>query len=230
MTTPTYDAPGVDMKEYNEKLVSTVKVIGDGWVESPYYDNVESQLRRFWHTGSIFKEFMDRLDLTHTVELACGHGRHSEQIINKAGKITLLDINQTNIDFCKSRFSDAKNIEALLNNGLDFSALADESVTSVFCYDAMVHFDHRCVSSYLQDFTRIAKKGSFGLFHHSNYSYPFSDHYGKNPHSRNFMTKELFARYALDSDLNVEEQVVFDWGGGENLVKNLDCLSLVSKT
>jgi len=217
------------MKEYSEKVKAAVKVVGEGWVESPYYDNVEKQIPRFWNAGSVFKKLFDNLDLTHVVELACGHGRHSAQIQDTADKLTLLDINQTNVDYCSKRFAQSKNIDVLLNNGLDFSPLTNESVTAVFCYDAMVHFDHRCVNSYLQDFTRVAKKGSLGLFHHSNYNYPFSDHYGQNPHSRNFMTKELFARYALDCDLVVEEQIVVDWGGGENLKKGLDCVSLVRK-
>lgn len=216
--------------EFDQKLVEAVKTVGSGWVKSPYYDNVENQVSTFWGEGTVFRKLFNNLDLESVVELACGHGRHANQIVNEAKKITLLDINQTNVDFCEKRFASASNVKVYLNNGLNFVPVKDCSVTSVFCYDAMVHFDHRNVLTYLKDLHRILVDGGLGLFHHSNNSYPFAKHYGQNPHSRNFMTKELFARYALDCDLEVVEQHVINWGGGEKLVKNLDCVSLLRKS
>ncbi|MEZ5920869.1 MAG: class I SAM-dependent methyltransferase [Parvularculaceae bacterium] len=215
--------------KYTDKLKAEVRVIGDGWKQSAYYDNVERTIPAFWGEHSFFKNCFDRLDLGHVVELACGHGRHAEQIKDAAGKISLMDVNQENIDYCKERFKGLQNVAYFTNNGLDFTPLEDNSASSIFCYDAMVHFDHRCVLSYLEDARRILVPGGMALFHHSNNSYPFSTHYGQNPHSRNFMTKELFARYSLDSGLEVIDQFVFDWGSGEKLVKNLDCLTLVRK-
>ena len=217
------------MTDYDERLAASVRAIGDGWAESPYYANVENMLAQFWREKSPFYAMFKRLDLTHVIELACGHGRHSEQIKDKAERITLMDINESNVEVCRSRFKDNHNVSAIINNGLDFFPLPDSSVSAVFCYDAMVHFDHRSVATYLQDFSRVVADGAYGLFHHSNNGNPFFTHYGQNPHSRNFMTKELFARYALDADLNVVEQEVIGWGGGDNRVADLDCISLVQK-
>ena len=38
----------------------------------------------FWDEHLPFRPFFERLDLTATLELACGHGRHAEMIIDHA--------------------------------------------------------------------------------------------------------------------------------------------------
>tara|TARA_R100000935_G_scaffold22300_2_gene41155 strand:- start:1125 stop:1781 length:657 start_codon:yes stop_codon:yes gene_type:complete len=217
------------MKDKQNQLLEEVKLIGDGWKSSQYYENVENMLKVFWGEDSRFLKRFETLDLSRVLELACGHGRHTEQIKKKAKEIILMDYNQENIDFCKERFKDQKNVDYFKNNGLNFQPIPDSSLTAIFCYDAMVHFDHRNVLSYLEDTLRVLAPGGRALYHHSNNSYPFATHYGQNPHSRNFMTKELFARYCMDCGLKVLDQTVFGWGGGKKRVEDLDCLTLLEK-
>jgi cyclopropane fatty-acyl-phospholipid synthase-like methyltransferase len=90
----------------------------------------------------------------------------------------------------------------------------------------MVHFEHQCVLSYLQDTQRVLIPGGLALYHHSNYPNSNFQHYGQNPHARNYMTKELFRNFTLKSGLIIKEQIVINWGND----KDLDCLSLVQKT
>src|SRR5690606_19763180 len=76
---------------------------------SPYYADAERWLGVFWGDGSVFRLWFEDLDLTDTLELACGHGRHSAQIIESVGSLTLVDILESNIDACRARFDGNDN-------------------------------------------------------------------------------------------------------------------------
>ena len=100
-----------------------------------------------------------------------------------------MDIFQENIDFSRHRLRFFNNVDSHVNNGYDFQPIADGSLSSIFCYDAMVHFAPEVVRSYLKDTARVLKPGGRALFHHSNYPTAPKEHYGQNPHARNQMTK-----------------------------------------
>ena len=207
------------------RLESDVAVVGEAWAESAYYDDAERWTFLFWDPHTTFRRMFDTLDLSVVVELACGHGRHAERILKRAGRVVMIDIFDSNLDFCRKRFGDAPNVEYVKGDGSTFRPIADGSVTAVFCYDAMVHFSPEMVRSYLQDTARVLKPGGMGLFHHSNFPAPLEQHYGLNPHSRNHMTAPLFSAYAQAAGLDVVESVVIPWGE----IKDLDALSLVRK-
>ena len=97
------------------------------------------------------------------------------------------------------------------------------SVTLVYCFDAMVHFDSDVVRSYLRDTKRVLKPGGRAFFHHSNYT--GGHDWKKNPASRNFMSKELFGHYAMKEGLAVIKQRVINW----DIHDNLDCLSMIGR-
>jgi hypothetical protein len=100
------------------------------------------------------------------------------------------------VDYCNARLGQRENLRVLVNNGVGFQPLPDSSLTSIFCYDAMVHFDRQVVRSYLGDAVRVLVPGGKALFHHSNHSFDPDSHFGTNPLARAFMSKGLFARYA----------------------------------
>ncbi len=207
--------------------------IARDWKVSDYYDKAESDAWTdvFWKPGTQFRRLFEKLDTTSTVELACGHGRHSARLLSlkrdqtALQSLVLLDVVEENVLHCKERLSDVSEVSAHTNNGYDFHPVEDGSVSAIFCFDAMVHFEYDAVFSYLQDASRILRQGGRALFHHSNLDkYPGSD-YKNNPHWRNFMSKNLFAHAATRSGLRVLEQVTIDW----DKARNLDCLTLVEK-
>ena len=175
--------------------------------------------------GVPFRRLFDRLDLTDTLELACGHGRHSEHIAGRCGRLVLMDIHQENIEFCGRRLARFQNVEHYLDNGFDFQPAPANSFTALFCYDAMVHFSPDIVRSYVLDTARVLKAGGKALYHHSNYPAPPDRHYGQNPHARNHMTQQLFRQYCVEAGLVFEEAIVMPWGHDADL----DCLSLLRK-
>ena len=166
----------------------------------------------------------NHLDSSIILELACGHGRHSEQMKSWSNQKILMDINQANIDFCIERFAGDPRCTLLVNNGYDCRPLGDSSCTAVFCYDAMVHFDSEIVFSYLRDIFRILKPGGRALLHHSNYTGNPGGDYRGNPHWRNYMSQSLFKHYSKKSGLNIIDSVTMNWGDDN---PDLDCLTLI---
>lgn len=209
----------------NSDLKSSVDVVGEAWKESPYYADAEQWTFIFWDKNRGFREYFDRLDLSSVVELACGHGRHSERVALLATHLTLMDIHEGNLEACRRRLARFPGIEYVKIEGFDYQPLRDASVSSVFCYDAMVHFSPDLVASYLKDTGRILAPGGMALFHHSNHDSGVDRHYGQNPHARNRMTMADFRAHAQAGGLEVVESKTMDWGG----IAALDGLTLLRK-
>lgn len=211
------------------RLAASVQEVARYWHNDPYYDRAEQDdwLHGFWDINNEkypFRRLFGALNLEITVELATGHGRHAAQIADTCPALILMDVVSENVAYCKGRFAGRENIVSVQNNGADFYPLPDASVTSVFSYDAMVHFEYDVVLSYVRDAARILKKGGRGLFHHSNYSEdPGGDH-RTHPGGRNFMSQALFLHAARRSGLRIIESAIMDWDAPQT-----DCLTLFEK-
>jgi SAM-dependent methyltransferase len=207
--------------------------VAQRWKVSPYYDRAERKdwMEAFWSPRGRFRPLFDNLHTRTVVELACGRGRHTAQMLDipelcdGLEDIYLMDVNEENITSCIERFSDVPFVHSVVNNGYNFQPLKDQSVTAIFCYDAMVHFEYDAVMSYLEDAHRILIPGGRALFHHSNYDKSPGTKETANPHWRNFMSKNLFAHSAIRAGFKVLEQFLIDW----DEMRNLDCISLIEK-
>ena len=212
----------------NHGLAEAVERCARDWHSSPYYDLAEQWdwLNAFWGSrpDRPFKRLFDALNLKATVELAVGHGRHASKVVDLAPSLTLMDVVKENIDHCKQRFQGRTNVVCIQNDGHSFRPLPDASVTAIFCYDAMVHFEFDVVLSYIRDTARVLVSGGRALYHHSNLvAYPGAD-YLDNPGWRNFMSQALFLHAAQRAGLEVIESVIMDWDAPQT-----DCLSLLEK-
>jgi SAM-dependent methyltransferase len=163
------------------------------------------------------------MDFTHTLDLAAGHGRNSEFLLHYAEKLAIVDIQPANIEACRARFAGRPNVSFYIGNGYDLQPLADGSLTAIYCFDAMVHFDSDVVRSYLRDTYRVLCPGGRAFFHHSNYT--GGHDWRTNVQGRNFMSRELFAHYADKERLKIIKQQVVDWGTDIAL----DCFSLLER-
>jgi len=210
-----------------------------------YYEIAEASLCVFWagaprhpalprwpwagwrRQQRIFTRMFKTLDRGHLVELACGHGRHAVHIRDHYGfgHFTLVDINQANIEICEQRFAGDDRFSYLVNSGSDLSAMATNSCTAVFCYDAMVHFEYDDVLSYLREIYRVLCSEGTALLHHSNYDQNPGARYSDNPHWRNFMSSALVAHAAIRIGFTVVEQQILAWGRSARL----DCATLLAK-
>lgn len=187
---------------------------------------LEEKLSRFWGEDSDFRRLFNSLDLTNVIELACGRGRHVSKYLKLANHVTLVDILQKNIDYCKNRFKESDKISYYKNDGYDLSELPSNSYTALFCYDAMVHFEMLDINSYLLDIYRVLKCGGKVLLHHSNFDAFYDGSYlGDSLHGRTFMNYKIFAYLAIHAGFKIKEQKIINW---EN-VSNLDGITLLEK-
>lgn len=191
-----------------------------------YFEKAETaeHLAIFWDSSSPFYQNFSKLNLTNVIELACGRGRHVPQYISGANQVTLVDILPENIAFCKQRFRKYENISYYCNNGYNLEKLESDSYSSLFCYDAMVHFELMDIYEYLKDIYRVLQKGGYALIHHSNNGNDFKAAFASAYNGRSFMTKEVFAYLAYRAGFEIVSQQVIDWQ-----IKNIDCISLIRK-
>src|SRR4051812_8282995 len=87
--------------------------IARDWKNIDYYDKAESAAWTdvFWKQGTQFRRLFEKLDTTRTVELACGHGRHSARLLStnrdqtRLQSLVLMDVVEENVLHCRERFS-----------------------------------------------------------------------------------------------------------------------------
>lgn len=206
-------------------IEESVEIVAQPWIGSRYYADAEKWMFLFWSKEFPFRRYFDQLDLSVVIELACGHGRHAENIQHRAGKLYLMDVLDENIAFCKNRMGNNQAIEFIKNNGYTFQPIETATVTAIFCYDAMVHFSPDIIASYCTDAHRVLKSGGLALFHHSNYPAPLDRHYGQNPHARNHMTFELFQSIVKSAGLKIVRSEAIKWAD----IPDLDRISLLQK-
>ena len=214
-----------EREKMSRKLKESIHVVSAPWQDSPYYQNAEKRLCDFWGEGTVFRQLFEKLDIAQVVELAVGHGRHAEVVAARAGEIVVMDVFEDNLRFCRQRLRNCHNVKFQKCEGAAFNGIEDNWATSIYCYDAMVHFSPDIVESYLNDTHRVLQPGGMALYHHSNYPAPLDQHYGSNPHARNHMTRKLFRALCEQSNLSTVESLLIDWGG----VDELDCVTLVRK-
>lgn len=184
-----------------------------------YFAEAESSanVSVFWDEASIFKRLFKQLDLSATVDLACGQGRHSAQIIERAGHVTLVDANAQNIDVCRKRFEGRTNVSFLVNSGRDLGAIAAASQTSLFSYDAMVHFEPQDVISYIYEISRVLVPDGLALLHYSNTQENWRS-YMDDPEWRNFFSEQMMRAFAWRAGLTFVESEAIAWGASKDAV------------
>jgi SAM-dependent methyltransferase len=214
-----------------KKSIETVK---QAWISSRYYEDAEKWTYLFWREEGVFKKKFNELDLSRCAELACGHGRHAEQLLQRYSArvqtLYCLDVIEDNIIYTRNRLAMFSNVYFLLISGSDFQPIPSNSLTSIFCYDAMVHFSPDIIEAYLIDASRVLAPKGRALFHHSNLNAPETGlagkHYGQNPHARNHMTLDLFESLAKKAGLRILETSAIQWSG----ISDLDRVSLLERS
>ena len=192
-----------------------------------YFSKVEREQDTlvFWAPATPFRRLFETLDLTRTLEIACGHGRHAARVPDRYESLTLLDTSIDAISHAAHRFADNPKIHTVLSADGITLPLADDSLTAVYCYDAMVHFEPMTVFGYLKEIHRVLAPGGRALLHHSAYGENPEGPFTSSPHWRNYMSPSLFRHFCSRAALGIVEQVVMDWGD----VPQCDALSLIEK-
>jgi SAM-dependent methyltransferase len=195
-----------------------------------YFTDAEAFMSKQW-TRTIWP-IIHKEDLTHSLDLACGHGRNTEFLRQHAVTIDLVDVNRSCIETCRSRFGKSMNdctFRYHVNDGKDLSPVVDSSISFVYSWDSMVHFDKLVVADYIREIARVLSPGGSAFLHHSNFgSFAPDSNWTKNHGSRSNMTAELMREYAVKNGLFVKFQRLSGTNDGWGM-DDLDCLSLLGK-
>lgn len=213
----------VSRERLRELAQASGQVIGLSDEQRQYHIQAETAMDYQWNT--LIWPLLKECDFRVVVDLAAGYGRNSVKLLEHADALIIVDINQACIEYCRGRFADDSRVRFLHTAGASLDGIADASVTLVYSFDAMVHFDSDVVRAYLREFERVLQPGGACFCHHSNYVGRPGGGVQGGPHSRNFMSAELFAHYSIKEGLQVREQHVIDWGEYEGL----DCFSILTK-
>ena len=203
--------------------------VGRDWVDGPYYDEAEAVMDAQWRL--LLWPLIEGCDFTSVLDLAAGHGRNSAKLLPLCQALWLVDINRSNIEFLRRRFGADSRVTYVQNNGADLAAVPDGSITFLYCFDAMVHFDSDVVRSYLREFRRVLRPGGRVFCHYSNYDGNPTGSYREHPGWRNFMSRALYEHYAAKEGL----EVVQSWYVHkvavivENPGDDIDAMTLLSR-
>lgn len=189
----------------------------DSHINSPYYESAEEQgwMETFWGRDSVFLPLFDHIDLTSVVELACGHGRHTAQIIERVGHATLIDINESNVSFCKKRFAGRRNVTCLVNMGRDLP-LKSSQFSGLFCYDAMVHFEAMDTIAYVFETHRVLQAGGRALLHYSVNEANPEGSYADDAAWRAYFSETLMRHVAARAGFKILDRRTFEWPPGSS--------------
>lgn len=119
-----------------------------------------------------FIEPFVRTDLM-VLEIGPGHGRWSEILARKAGKLILADLSPNCIAFCREKLKKYPHIEYFVNDGRTLSFLPAASVDLIWSLDAFVHMESDVYEDYFREFTRILKPGGQAVIHHPGKNHLF---------------------------------------------------------
>ncbi|MFN7921187.1 MAG: class I SAM-dependent methyltransferase [Bryobacteraceae bacterium] len=204
---------------------------GDPFRVSDYFAAAEPATADCWNKmiWPVIGRHRANMNFSSVVDLAAGHGRNSEMLKTFCDRITCVDINGECIEACKARFAGDSRFSFVQNDGFSLQPIAAGSVTFLFSFDAMVHFDPEVVKNYVPEMARVLAPGGHGFVHHSNYTANAGGDFRHSPHWRNYMSRELFTGYCKRAGLDIVESEVIDWGGGADFYAGLDCLTLFRK-
>ena len=195
------DEHGSTAPSANSALLEAAAAVGKDWVQGPYYDEAEAVAEAQW--SGVIRPLIRDYNFTRTLDLAAGHGRNTAKFLELGASVVAVDINQSNIEFLENRFKDSSSVEILKNNGIDLQDIVSESITFIFCFDAMVHFDSDVVRSYIREFRRVLKRGCFGLCQYSNNTSNPTGSYREHPGWRNYMSRSLFEHWLAKEGFSI---------------------------
>ena len=147
------------------------------------------------------------------VEIGCGAGRLTAELVRRASRIRLLDIAPAGIELCRDRFKWFSGLETFLLTECDLSCLAARPCDVIASYDTFVHIHPDLIEQYVSQFESHLTDGGMAWI----------DHSGKGARSsgnRTAMTAAKMRALASKYGLTVTKQIMRnDW----------DCITVMEK-
>lgn len=180
-----------------------------------YFRDAAAAMDAQWE--QIIWPLIERFDFSAVLELAPGAGRNTVKLCALAQVLYAIDLNEYALRQCQEtvacRCPEALGrVRFVKNDGKSLGAIADRSITAVYCWDAAVHFDRAVMGRYVEEFARVLRPGGMGFVHHSNLGERADKDIHRNPAMRSNMSREIFAGQCRASGLEVVAQRDLPWG------------------
>jgi SAM-dependent methyltransferase len=206
-----------------------------------YYSGAEANEKKSsqW-TRDIWPRIAHAADMSRTLEIAPGAGRITERLLGvmpAGSKLFGVEKNRVAVEtllrkrfaaFSETNASSPRHATFYVNNGSSLAPIPDGSITFAISWDSMVHFAPEDVAAYVLEIARVLAPGGTGFLHHSNLpqckgnaargrargadrSCGVPVKARKNPHGRNLMTCDIFAKLATAAGLQMIRSEKFLW-------------------
>ena len=113
---------------------------------------------------------ISNFDFAQVLELSPGGGRNTVRLCEVANSIVAVDYNAYALDKCRAKLGNEYLgcvLDYRKNNGFDLRMIPTNSVTAIYCWDSVVHFEKSVLDSYIREFSRILAVGGRGFLNHS---------------------------------------------------------------
>jgi ubiquinone/menaquinone biosynthesis C-methylase UbiE len=129
---------------------------GDEWTLSPEWKEslISNVLCRYVPKGG------------HILEIGPGAGRWTGILIDRADQFTAVDVAESCVRMCQTKFGTKPRTTFLVGNGEDLRGVADGSVDTLWSFGVFVHINIAETYRYMRDFRRVMRPGSVGIVHH----------------------------------------------------------------
>ena len=102
------------------------------------------------------------------LELACGGGRFSVELVRYARSLDVMDMNKACLKICKKRLMYYPiEVRYYLNDGISCDVLKDNKYSFIACYDAMVHMHPDIIETYVAQLSNHLSVGGIMWLDHS---------------------------------------------------------------
>ncbi len=145
-------------------------------------------------------------------------------------RLTLIDLSDLLIDYCRDRFSGSRNVEYSVTDGFSITGVADESVNFVFSFDSLVHADIAVMRAYLQEVRRVLVPGGVAFLHHSNLAGCGPERVRRHMARDETVSAAKIREIAASTGLAVQVQELVPWHA-ENLEASqfIDCFTTLAQ-
>jgi hypothetical protein len=163
----------------------------------------------------------------HALEIAPGHGRWSEFIIDACLHATLVDLSPACLDFCRTRFAGRTNIDYFLTTGVQLPKCATGAIGFVFSYDSFVHMSAEVIGAYMSEIARVLVGGGAAVIHHADIA-DADSHRQEHAWQRSAVNRAIVRDLAERSGLKVRRQFEY-WDEVNKLGCPGDAITLLHK-
>lgn len=179
---------------------------------------------------AVYPRIARHLPAGSVVEIATGHGRWTQYLIEHAETYVGFDLVEKCAVYCEEHYG-GNGRRFVANDGLHLTGVPDRSVDFVFSLDSLVHVDWPTLRSYLSEIMRVLTPGGTAHIHHSNAAAVKGFESLDPPKRKAFRAADVSAEVVREEIKRlgggVTTQEIVDWGGsGPDAL--IDCFTTIS--